>query len=92
VSDEEKLSAANDWLTAFVDQRIEAALIEHCAAMTREIIGIAAIFAKLKQGFVEWDAKLERLQKMLLANRPAPDDARTEIGLAGTDSSKSFPM
>jgi hypothetical protein len=45
VSDEEKLPAANDWLTAFVDQRIEAALTEHCATMTREIIGIAAIFA-----------------------------------------------
>jgi len=74
VSDEEKVSAANDWLTAFVDQRIEAALIEHCATMTREIIGIAVIFAELKQGFIEMDVKLERLQKMLLANRPPPDE------------------
>ena len=79
MSDEEKLSAANDWLTAFVDQRIEAALTEHCATMTREIIGIAAIFAELKQSFVEWDAKLERLQKMLHAERlPLDPPARTE--------------
>jgi predicted metal-binding protein len=47
--------------------------------MTQEIIGIAAIFAELKQGFVEWDAKLERLQKMLLAERLSLDPpARTE--------------
>jgi hypothetical protein len=46
--------------------------------MTREIIGIAAIFAELKQSFVEWDAKLERLQKMLHAERlPLDPPART---------------
>jgi hypothetical protein len=47
--------------------------------MTREIIGIAAIFAELKQSFVEWDAKLERLQRMLHPERlPLDPPARTE--------------
>jgi hypothetical protein len=80
MSDEEKLSAVLDRLTAFIDQRIQAALTEQWATITREIVGMATIFAELKQDLAEMDVNLERLQ-LLLADRAAlldPPNFRNE--------------